>query len=130
MQLTIDKIKPTAKSIVVTAGGKEYFAKKDSGITAGITIEAETEDSEYNGKNYCWIKKWKAMAAQPPAQPPAQQKNAPIATNGTAPWWMPFVSNITAHAIQAGLITEPRQVEGWATAARNAAHKLETDIPF
>lgn len=127
MQITIDKIKPNEKSLVVTAGGKDYFAKKDSGITAGMTIDVETEDSEYNGKNYCWIKKWKAMAAQTPDQPASPPKGQQASTGL---WWMPFVSNVTAHAIQAGLITEPRQLEGWATAARNAAHKLDTDIPF
>jgi len=43
---------------------------------------------------------------------------------------MPFVSNTVAHAIAAGLIQTPQQIEQWAMAARVAAQKLETDIPF
>lgn len=123
MQLTIDKIKPTQKSIVVTAGGKEYFAKKDSGITAGMTIDAETEDSEYNGKSYCWIKKWKAMASTPPAQAkdaPAGGTTGPAIGNA----WLPFASNTVAHAINAGLIQNPDQVKVWAAAAKAAYAEL------
>ena len=56
----VSAIKPLAKSLAVTADGKEYLAKKDSGITAGMNIEAQIETSEYNGKTYHWIKKWKA----------------------------------------------------------------------
>jgi hypothetical protein len=118
MQLTVEKIKPTAKSIVVTAGGKEYFAKKESGITAGMTIEAETEDSEYNGKNYCWIKKWKAMASTTATAASA----APAAPSGNA--WLPFASNTVAHAINAGLIQSPDQVKLWAAAAKQAYQEL------
>lgn len=117
MQLTVDRIKPTAKSIVVTAGGKEYFAKKDSGITAGMTIDAETEDSEYNGKNYCWIKKWKQMSAAPAPQT-GNTPAAPAASVGNA--WLPFASNTVAHAINAGLIQTPSQVKEWAAAAKQA----------
>ena len=118
MQLTVERIKPTAKSIVVTAGGREYFAKKDSGITAGITIEADTEDSEYNGKNYCWIKKWRPVAA-PDVGMPSARVSSPAA-QGAAPLWSNFVSNQVAHAIQAGLITDPAQIKVWAQAAKNA----------
>lgn len=124
MQLNIESIKPTAKSLVLKAGGKEYFAKKDSGISSGMTIEAETEESEYNGKTYVWVKKWK------PVQAVAAAIQTPQAGTNVTPWWMPFVSNVTAHAIQAGIIQTPSQIEAWAVAARNAAHKLETDVPY
>lgn len=126
MLLQIESLKPTAKSLVLKAGGKEYFAKKDSGITAGMTIEAETESSEYNGKTYIWVKKWT----------PAQQADTTPSRAGTAntsnvtPWWMPFVSNVCAHAIAAGVIQAPNQIEAWAIAARNAAQKIDSDIPY
>lgn len=120
MQLTVERIKPTQKSIVVTAGGKEYFAKKDSGITAGMTIEAETEDSEYNGKNYCWIKKWKQMASAAPAASTGGSTSGQ--TSGNV--WLPFASNTVAHAINAGLIQTPEQVKLWAAAAKQAYMEL------
>lgn len=126
MLLQIESLKPTAKSLVLTAGGKEYFAKKDSGITAGMTIDAETKDSPYNGKTYTWVEKWKPVTA-----PAATQQPGAIPTSGNVtPWWMPFVSNVCAHAITAGIIQAPNQLEAWAIAARNAAHKVDSDIPY
>lgn len=127
MQLTVDRIKPTAKSIVVTAGGKEYFAKKDSGITAGMTIDAETEDSDYNGKSYCWIKKWKAMSNAAPQSPAPAGTGSPVVGHtpaGAAPVWLPFASNTVAHAINAGIIKEPSDVKAWAAAAKQAYAEL------
>lgn len=132
MQLTVESIKTNDKSIVLKAGGKEYFAKKDSGISQGMTIEAETEDSDYNGKHYCWVKKWKQV--QQTAATPSPQTGAGSGLvsggSGGATWWMPFVSNTVAHAIQAGIIQNPQQIDAWAVAARLAAQKLETEIPF
>lgn len=116
MQITVERIKPTAKSLVLTAGGKEYFAKKESGITAGMTIDAETKDSDYNGKTYTWVEKWKPVAA------PQTSGNASGQVSGTA--WLPFASNTVAHAINAGLITTPEQVKVWAASAKQAFEEL------
>lgn len=129
MQITVERVKPTKNSLVITAGGKEYFAKKDSGLADGMTVDAELELSDYNGKSYTWIKKWKAMATAAPQAPAAGLPGVPSTTT-SAPWWMPFVSNVTAHAIAAGIITAPNMIEAWATAARNAANKIDSDIPF
>lgn len=128
MQLTIEAVKtnPSGKSLTVKAGGKDYFAKTNSGISPGMTIEAETKVSDYNGKSNVWIEKWKAVAE---ATQTPQAGTKPPAANGSAPWWMPFVSNTVAHAIQAGIIQTPNQIDAWAVAARLAAQKLETDIP-
>ena len=116
MQLSVSAVKPLAKSLAITAGGKEYLAKKDSGITSGMTIEAEVEDSDYNGKSYHWIKKYKTVNGS--AAPSA----APAAGNGTA--WLPFASNTVAHAINAGLIKDPSEVKQWAAAAKQAFEEL------
>lgn len=116
MQLTIETVKtnPSGKSCVVKAGGKDYFAKPNIGLSAGMTIDAETEVSEYNGKQNVWIKKYRALEA------PAQTGTAP--SSGTA--WLPFASNTVAHAINGGLITTPDQVKVWAAAAKQAFEEL------
>ena len=128
MQLTIEKVKPTAKSLVLTSGGKEYFAKKETGITAGMTIDAETESSDYNGKTYVWVKKFTRVNAAPqtadPARPASHAQGGPVTSAGAAPVWGNFVSNQVAHAIQAGLITDPSQIKLWAAAAKQAYVEL------
>ena len=113
MQLSVSAVKPLAKSLAITAGGKEYLAKKDSGITSGMTIEAEVEDSDYNGKTYHWIKKYKAVNG-----------SAASATAGNGTAWLPFASNTVAHAINAGLIKDPSEVKQWAAAAKQAFEEL------
>lgn len=123
MILSIESVKPTStgKSLIVKAGGKDYFAKPNSGIQAGMTIDAETKVSEYQGKQNTWIEKWKQTTAATPS-PQA-------GTNGNAAY-MPFVSNTVAHAISAGLITTPDQIAAWANAAYVAAIKLGDDVPY
>lgn len=122
MQLTVDTVKqnPSGKSIVVKAGGKDYLAKSGMGIQAGMTIEAETKDSQFNGKTNTWIEKWKPVAAAPTSAPAGN--GAAPAANGTA--WLPFASNTVAHAINAGLIKEPAEVKQWAAAAKQAFEEL------
>lgn len=126
MLLNIEKVKPTAKSLVLTAGGKEYFAKKETGITAGMTIDAEVEDSDYNGKTYSWVKKFKSTNAAPQA-PTASPHVGGNGSAGAAPW-LPFASNTVAHAIQAGIITAPNHIEAWTRAAKEAFYKVNGEI--
>lgn len=119
MQLTVERIKPLQKSLAVTADGKEYLAKKDSGISAGMTIDAEVEISDYNGKTYHWIKKYKAVNGS--------NGTTPVQHNGQSGGnlaWLPFASNTVAHAINAGLVTTPEQVKVWAAAAKQAFQEL------
>ena len=120
MQLTIQAVKtnPSGKSMVVKAGGKDYLAKAGMPLQAGMTIEAETETSEFNGKTNTWIKTFKATAATP--TPPAGNSTG----NGVPPAWLPFASNTVAHAINAGLIQTPDQVTQWASAAKQAFEEL------
>lgn len=111
----------TGKSILIKSGNDTYFAKPDSGLKAGMTVEAETKESEYNGKTNVWIERWKEIAGA-----------APAAATGEAPGFlpfMPFISNTVAHAISAGLIKEPADVSMWANAALTAANELG-DRPY
>ena len=127
MQLTIESVKtaPSGKSVVVKAGGKDYFAKPAQGLTAGMTIEAELKDSFFNGKTNTWIEKYKPINAAPQvegtASAPARQSATPAVA---APAWSNFVSNQVAHAIQAGLINSPEQIKLWAAAAKQAFVEL------
>jgi len=116
MQLTVENVTTakTGKSLRVKANGDWYGAKKDSGITAGMTIDAEVEDGEY-GK---WIKTYRATNAAPQTSSSTAGK-APAAA-GAAPVWLPFASNTVAHAISAGLCQTPAAVEAWARAAKDA----------
>lgn len=116
MQLTIESVKtnPSGKSMVVKAGGKDYLAKAGMPLQAGMTIDAETKDSQFNGKTNTWIEKWKPVAATAAAPAP----------NGAGTAWLPFASNTVAHALHAGLITTPDQVKVWAAAAKQAFQEL------
>lgn len=127
MQLTIENIKtnPSGKSCMVKASGKDYFAKPNIGLAVGMTIDAETEVSEYNGKQNTWIKKYKAVNGSAAPQAGGGNGSAPAANPaGAAPVWGNFVSNQVAHAIQAGLITDPSQIKVWAAAAKQAYVEL------
>lgn len=131
--VTIDSIKPTAKSLVIKAGAREYFAKKDSGLdaAAGWTIEADTKASDFNGKSYVWIEKWKRVAS-PSSAPPSENHTEPerFTATGVNMAFLPFVSNVVAHAIAAGRIEGPADIHGWANAAYATAQKLGEPVPF
>jgi hypothetical protein len=103
--------------------------------------EVEVVARHYQGKEYWNITSLKQNAAAVPPQ--AMALGPPITVGVTsgarvqaelAPWWMPFVSNTVAHAIQAGFITEPGMVLDWARAAKEAAlalgEKEPPPIPF
>ena len=124
--IRIDSVKstPSGKSLIIKSGDATYFAKPASGLSAGMTIEAETKESEFNGKINVWIDKWKDA---PKGAAPSAQTSAPA--GGDVMRYMPFVSNTVAHAISAGLVKEPHEVTAWAHAAATAAKELE-DYPF
>lgn len=129
MLLTVETVGPSksGKALRVKAGGKWYGAKKDSGITAGTTIDAETSTGDYGD----WIDKWKPSngSAAPqasgvsnaPSGSPNSSRDHPA---GAAPAWLPFASNTVAHAINAGIIKEPSDVKAWAAAAKQAYTEL------
>lgn len=121
MQLTIESVQKTksGKSLGVKAGGKDYLAKVDSGLQAGMVIDAETETSDYNGKSYTWITKYKAVG----------KANGESHASGGMPW-LPMASNTVAHAINAGLIKEPSDVKIWLMAVKEAVEGAQADTPF
>lgn len=130
MQMTVESVKATStgKSLVVKAGGKDYFAKTTSGLMtmAGHTIEAETKDSVFNGKTNTWIEKWAPVQAA--TQTPPAGTNAAAFVAATPAPWLPFASNTVAHAISNGLITAPAQIEAWTRAAKEAFFKVNGEI--
>ena len=143
----------TGRSLRVLLSGKWYGAYLDSGLNdptlIGRSVEADIVTTEKAGP---WIKGWKpcAIPAAPTATPQVQAQPAPtpppppaaVATTrvpepqyaepntNVAPWWMPFVSNTVAHAIQAGLIKTPQEIRAWLIAAKVAAKTHDQDIPF
>lgn len=136
------KLSASGKSLSVKASGRNYFAKKESGLMdkLGWTIEAETEESapKDGGKPFVWITKWKkadaATASAPAAAPapaaasaPAQQPS--FSAEGINLAFLPFVSNCVAHAIQAGRIETPHDIQKWAQGAYSAANSLK-DVPY
>lgn len=127
MQLQIESVGPSksGKALRVKANGTWYGAKKDSGISAGMTIEADTSNGDFG----LWIDKWKPVnGSAAPQSSPAQTAGSGVAaqapSGGAAPVWGNFVSNQVAHAIQAGLITSPEQIKLWAAAAKQAYIEL------
>ena len=142
----------------MTLSGQKYLGNLDCGLNAAVGqwIEAEiqpSKDPKYPG----WVGKWTFVSAAPsapgpvpnaapqvppPFTPPqaAPAVAAPIhrepvyaePSKNVAPWWMPFVSNAVAHAIQAGIITSPNQIKPWVDAARVAAVTSADDstVPF
>ena len=150
-QVTMSK---SGKALRVLLGGTWYNASLTSGLNGqvGKYIEAEIQIHEKFGPG---IQGWKPAGTQAPSQttaapqlPPPPPANpsppaaaavpttrepiyaqpAPIGT--VAPWFMPFVSNVVAHAIQAGLIKEPAQIRAWLIAAKTAATAHGDGIPF
>lgn len=130
MQLTVESVSPSksGKALRVKAGGSWYGAKKDSGISVGMVIDAEVSNGEFGA----WIDKYKTVngSAAPQADRPgeaiANRAGARAETGPAvaAPVWSNFVSNQVAHAIQAGLITDPSQIKVWAAAAKQAYIEL------
>lgn len=117
-QVTLAK---TGKSYRVKIGNEWYGAKKDSGLneqSAGKTISYETETGDYG----TWITKWGSASNGNGGQ----QQAAPSApTSGVNLAFLPFVSNVVAHAIQCGRIEGPADIQAWADAAYSAAHNLK-----
>ena len=90
----------------------------------GGTYTCVVEESEFQGKTY--LRANAILSAREPT--PAIVSSS----GGGDRFWMPFVSNICAHAIQAGQISDPSQLQLWATAAKRAAlhiDKAEDDEP-
>lgn len=138
----------SGKTISVKIGGK-FFSTKNWELRGmvGQTIEFVPDASEYNGKTIMWLNDYTPAGTAPPtaadafnqahAQRPSYQP-APVAQPGQgnpsytpAPQptgdpmrYLPMTSNLVAHAIAAGVITEPAHIAAWAKAAFSAAKNL------
>ena len=151
MPVTLDEVTmaKSQKSRRVKLSGSWYGAYLDSKIETapiGAFLEAEIVTLDKGGP---WIKAWRlsqnaapqvataSAAGSPPSPAAAAPKYAEPNIN-VAPWWMPFVSNTVAHAIQAGHVNNPAGIKAWALAAKESARALvshapatqDEDIPF
>ena len=108
----------TGKSYRVKVGTDWFGAKKDTGIEQmkGKTIEFDvTRDAKFGD----WMENIKVVNGSAPA--PA---NGPTTASGDR-FYMPFVSNICAHSIQAGYCDTPEKLNAWAKAAYDVAQALD-----
>jgi hypothetical protein len=140
IKIDIDKVLPPkpgkVQGYVVTMQGATYgfFPDKISPMTGPAEVEVVAR--HYQGKEYWNITSIKQSSTAKPyvaPPPPGAGGSAPPRPAEAAPWWMPFVSNTVAHAIQAGFITDPAMVLDWARAAKEAALALgekEQPVPF
>jgi len=152
MPVMVEQVTKTksGKAYRVLLGGKWYNAFIDSGIEAaqGRYIEAEITTSEKFGPG---IAKWAySQGAAPQVPPPMQggippapapaaaapydERNPPPETHyaeparggdNIQPWYMPFVSNTVAHAIEKGLISTPVGINEWALKAAQVAQAIK-----
>jgi hypothetical protein len=162
IKIDIEKVLPPkpgkVQGYVVTTQGATYGFFPDKISPMSGPAEVEVVSRHYQGKEYWNITSIKQNARQSPAvtwgppttvgatpgaPAPAMALGPPVTVGVTsgarvqaelAPWWMPFVSNTVAHAIQAGFITDPSMVLDWARAAKEAAlalgEKEQPPIPF
>ena len=125
------ELSKTGKSWRVKMGGKYYGSSADSNIdqAKGKAIDFTFKSDPKFGD---WIESWAYAQSAPQAAAQTAQRattNQVAMTPGVGThvdrWYMPFVSNTIAHAIQVGLITQPSQITGWAKSAKEAAEALE-----
>jgi hypothetical protein len=116
----------------------QWFSSKDFGMrnTVGQVITFTPSASEFRGQTYYWINDYSqgTQGAQG-AQTSPNGSGAPSAVRVDAMAYLPMTSNLVAHAITAGRVQEPKEIQAWARAAFNAARSLiedefEDDIPF
>ena len=132
----------SGKSLRVKLGGTWYGANLDSGLNGakGRMFEAEIQTSEKFGP---WIKGWKPVAApqgpQAGGTPPSSSSPTSLPAvaapqyagepgDNIQPWYMPFVSNTVAHAIEKGLITSPVGINEWALKAAQVAVAIKETV--
>ena len=128
------------KSLRVKLGGNWYGASLDSGLNGakGKFIEADIQTSDKFGP---WINKWSASNAAPQVPPSASSPSsspavaAPVYAGAATqpgdniqPWFMPFVSNTVAHAIQGGLCQTPEAINQWALKAAQVAVAIKETV--
>jgi len=116
----------SGKTVSVKVNGKYYscsdFTIKNAPI--GSEIAFETSESQYGDVTINWLNDW--SVGEKPANAPSPSAPTTTTTSDYVDrWYMPFVSNTVAHAIQSQAITQPTEIEKWARAAKSAAFNLE-----
>lgn len=91
-----------------------FFDPAKFSFSQGQSYDLEIEERTYQGKTYAHVKKVASANG-----------GGSTAAGGVDRWWMPFVSNVTAHAIEAGKIEDPMQIKAWAAAAKTAAIEID-----
>ena len=114
----------TGKSLRVKIGAQWFGADLDSGLQKGSVFSAEVQ----TGKFGPWLTEVDLGASIPPVEAPRGSSvggsSGGIPTFPTvAPFWMPFASNVVAHAISGGLVKTPTDIKAWVLAAKEAAEK-------
>ncbi len=126
--LTVESVVLTksGKAYNVKAGGKFYVASKSSGIEQvmpGTQIDATLGAfAAPNGANVSTIDGFTKLNGNIALQARQEPSGGVQVVDR---FYMAFVSNVVAHAIQVGRILEPEDILDWATAARDAAMALE-----
>ncbi len=132
------------ESVQLSKSGKSYWVKTSSGKgysskalgieqTAGKTIDAITNQFAIGNDMVDGIQSFTIVgqavleAARTVSVPVAGPAAVAAAYNDR--FWLPFVSNQVAHAIAAGLIKEPGDMDRWAKAAYQAVNNAE-DVSF
>jgi len=111
----------SGKSWRVLIGKDFYGANFDSNIESAVgkSINFSFQNGDFGN----WIESW-ALDNSTPA--PQTATAAPQGhSNGGDRFYMPFVSNVVAHAIAAGRIQNPADLNQWAKAAYEAAQALD-----
>jgi hypothetical protein len=130
-QIRIDAVQKSksGKAWQVRSGESWYTAYLDSGIDRHVGEVLEVEIKTF-GKDGKAIDKYKVVGS-PSGAPTSTPTPQTPSGQGVAPWWMPFASNVCAHAIQAGSITGPDGLKAWVLAAKEAAeHASKNDVNF
>ena len=133
MKGTVTEVKPSTsgKSYAATIGGARYSAKLDSRLeqAVGKPIDFTIDSSEYKGKVINWVATWDydrgTASVGPPQAPASIPAQTVLRSNPPDRWYMPFISNTVAHAIQAGLVKDSPSLSQWASAAYRAAMQIE-----
>jgi hypothetical protein len=129
----------SGRSLWVTVSGQRFLCK-ENGIRnfIGKEIIFEPSSSEHQGKTYHWINNFQPSDTSefsPPVNRGTPETRPKPAIEPMA--LLPITSNLTAHAIQAGLIKTPGEIHAWAAAAFAAAKAImkpgddfDDEIPF
>lgn len=140
----------TLKFVNLAAAGKKFGSVVDTNgvrypvgrglvdkFTAGRTYEVTLEDQNWAGKPVTLITALDSVRTAPQtAQALAERQTGANSPQGASTgqtsgayadrWWLPFVSNQVAHAIAAGKIQNPNDMNTWAKAAKECIQA--TDI--